>query len=94
MGPLAAYPLGSAGSRSCFSRSARHARHARRAFRLSSTGSASPIRPFSHPPLFTVEESQSLRGRIPGGHTKNLFLKDRNGALLSGGGCWRTPGST
>jgi Ala-tRNA(Pro) deacylase len=30
-----------------------------------------------HPPLFTVEESQSLRGEIAGGHTKNLFLKDR-----------------
>jgi|SRR5690606_6553188 len=30
-----------------------------------------------HPPLFTVSDSQSLRGEIPGGHTKNLFLKDR-----------------
>lgn len=30
-----------------------------------------------HPPLFTVEESQALRGEIPGGHTKNLFLKDK-----------------
>ncbi|HWL31061.1 MAG TPA: prolyl-tRNA synthetase associated domain-containing protein [Xanthobacteraceae bacterium] len=36
----------------------------------------------SHPPLFTVEESQSLRGTIPGGHTKNLFLKDKKGALF------------
>ena len=35
----------------------------------------------SHPPLFTVEESQSLRGTIPGGHTKNLFLKDKKSAL-------------
>ena len=34
----------------------------------------------SHPPLFTVEESQALRGKIPGGHTKNLFLKDKKGA--------------
>ena len=25
----------------------------------------------SHPPLFTVEQSQALRGQIPGGHTKN-----------------------
>ena len=33
-----------------------------------------------HPPLFTVEESQALRGQIPGGHTKNLFLKDKKGA--------------
>ncbi len=35
-----------------------------------------------HPPLFTVEESRRLRGAIPGGHTKNLFLKDRDGALF------------
>jgi Ala-tRNA(Pro) deacylase len=35
----------------------------------------------SHPPLFTVEQSQSLRGAIAGGHTKNLFLKDKKGAL-------------
>jgi Ala-tRNA(Pro) deacylase len=32
-----------------------------------------------HPPLATVVESQSLRGRIAGGHTKNLFLKDKKG---------------
>ena len=31
----------------------------------------------SHPPLFTVEQSRGLRGQIPGGHTKNLFLKDK-----------------
>lgn len=31
----------------------------------------------SHPPLFTVADSQSLRGEIAGGHTKNLFLKDK-----------------
>ena len=30
-----------------------------------------------HPPLFTVEQSRALRGEIPGGHTKNLFLKDK-----------------
>jgi Ala-tRNA(Pro) deacylase len=36
----------------------------------------------SHPPLFTVADSQSLRGQIPGGHTKNLFLKDKAGALF------------
>jgi Ala-tRNA(Pro) deacylase len=35
----------------------------------------------SHPALFTVAESQSLRGSIPGGHTKNLFLKDKKDAL-------------
>jgi Ala-tRNA(Pro) deacylase len=30
-----------------------------------------------HPPLFTVADSQALRGEISGGHTKNLFLKDK-----------------
>ena len=39
-------------------------------------------RTVTHPPLFTVEESQSLRGTIPGGHTKNLFLRDKKGALV------------
>jgi Ala-tRNA(Pro) deacylase len=34
-------------------------------------------RTVEHPPLFTVEESRALRGEIPGGHTKNLFLKDK-----------------
>jgi Ala-tRNA(Pro) deacylase len=31
----------------------------------------------THPPLFTVADSQALRGEISGGHTKNLFLKDK-----------------
>lgn len=31
----------------------------------------------THPPLFTVAESQSLRGSIAGAHTKNLFVKDK-----------------
>ncbi len=34
-----------------------------------------------HPPLFTVEQSRALRGQIPGGHTKNLFLRDKKSAL-------------
>ena len=34
-----------------------------------------------HPAVFTVEESKALRGDLPGGHTKNLFLKDKKGAL-------------
>jgi Ala-tRNA(Pro) deacylase len=33
----------------------------------------------SHPPLFTVEESKRLRGELPGGHVKNLFLRDKRG---------------
>src|SRR5262245_4714770 len=36
----------------------------------------------THPPLFTVEQSRGLRGEIPGGHTKNLFLRDKKGALF------------
>ena len=35
-----------------------------------------------HPPLHTVEESQALRGDIPGGHTKNLFVKDKKSRLF------------
>jgi Ala-tRNA(Pro) deacylase len=35
-----------------------------------------------HPPLFTVEQSRALRGTIPGGHTKNLFLIDRKNRLF------------
>lgn len=35
-----------------------------------------------HPPLFTVEQSQALRGRIPGAHTKNLLLKDKKGRIF------------
>jgi len=33
----------------------------------------------THPPVFTVEEGRELRGAIPGGHTKNLFLRDKKG---------------
>ena len=36
----------------------------------------------THPPLFTVEDSRALRGDLPGGHTKNLFLKDKKGRLF------------
>ena len=36
-----------------------------------------PITTVTHPPLFTVAESRELRGEIAGGHTKNLFLKDK-----------------
>ena len=34
-----------------------------------------------HAPVYTVEESQALCGGIPGGHCKNLFLKDKKGVL-------------
>jgi Ala-tRNA(Pro) deacylase len=35
----------------------------------------------SHAPVFTVEEAKALRGEIAGGHTKNLFLKDKKDGL-------------
>jgi Ala-tRNA(Pro) deacylase len=34
-----------------------------------------------HAPVFTVEEARALRGEIPGGHCKNLFLKDDKGQI-------------
>jgi Ala-tRNA(Pro) deacylase len=35
-----------------------------------------------HPPVFTVAESSLLERQLPGGHTKNLFLKDKKGRLF------------
>jgi Ala-tRNA(Pro) deacylase len=35
-----------------------------------------------HPPLHTVEDSQQFRGDIPGGHVKNLFVKDKKSRLF------------
>jgi Ala-tRNA(Pro) deacylase len=35
----------------------------------------------THSAVFTVEEARELRGAIAGGHTKNLFLRDKKGAL-------------
>jgi Ala-tRNA(Pro) deacylase len=34
-----------------------------------------------HPPVFTVEEAKALRGNIAGCHTKNLFLRNKKGAM-------------
>jgi len=34
-----------------------------------------------HPAVFTVGEGQDIKDRIPGAHTKNLFLKDAKGQL-------------
>ena len=40
---------------------------------------------FDHEPLYTVEDSKNLRGKIEGAHSKNLFLRDqkKNFFLLS-----------
>jgi len=36
---------------------------------------------YEHVPVFTVGEADAVHAQIPGGHTKNLFLKDRKGGL-------------
>lgn len=41
------------------------------------TGLGIEVSTVEHPPLYTVADSQALRGQIDGGHTKNLFLKDK-----------------
>jgi len=38
-------------------------------------------RTYRHPPVFTVAEAARLRGSLPGGHCKSLFLKDKKGGL-------------
>lgn len=40
------------------------------------SGLGLPTTTTDHAPVFTVEESQGLRGQIAGAHTKNLFLRD------------------
>ncbi len=35
----------------------------------------------AHTPVFTVEEATELYDSQPGGHSKNLFLKDKKGGL-------------
>lgn len=33
----------------------------------------------AHDPVFTVEQARSIKGGLPGAHTKNLFLRDKKG---------------
>ena len=35
-----------------------------------------------HEGVFTVEDGQEIKARLPGGHTKNLFLKDKAGQFV------------
>jgi Ala-tRNA(Pro) deacylase len=35
-----------------------------------------------HAAVFTVEEARALRGKVAGGHSKNLFLRDKKDALF------------
>ena len=36
---------------------------------------------YEHAPVFTVAEADAVHVSVPGGHTKNLFLKDKKGGL-------------
>jgi len=47
---------------------------------LNSLGIA--VTTMDHDPVFTVAESGDLHERIAGGHTKNLFVKDKKGRLF------------
>ena len=38
-------------------------------------------RTLEHPAVFRVEEGREIKAALPGGHTKNLFLKDAKGRL-------------
>ena len=41
-----------------------------------------PYTTHQHRPVFTVDEGRDLKASMPGGHSKNLFLKDKKGALF------------
>jgi len=38
-------------------------------------------RTLEHAAVFTVDEAKALRGNLPGAHSKNLFLRDKKGAM-------------
>ena len=40
-----------------------------------------PYQRVEHPPVYTCEEAERLRPKLPGVSTKNLFLRDRQGAV-------------
>ena len=35
-----------------------------------------------HEAVFTVDQSTELKGTLPGGHTKNLFLRDKDDTII------------
>ena len=41
-----------------------------------------PATTVEHEPVFTVEQSAGLRARLPGAHTKSLFLTDAGGRMV------------
>lgn len=58
------------------------AHHTRRSLlaQLEAWGIASKT--VDHEPLFTVEQSTQVHREVEGAHTKNLFLKDKKGAMF------------
>ncbi|WP_282604832.1 prolyl-tRNA synthetase associated domain-containing protein [Pelagibius sp. Alg239-R121] len=38
-------------------------------------------RTVEHAPVFTVEEAKTVRDDLPGGHSKNLFLRNKKGEM-------------
>lgn len=45
---------------------------------------------YAHRPVFTVAEGDDIKHLIPGGHTKNLFLKDKKDKLFLITALWDT----
>lgn len=43
---------------------------------------AIPVTTHEHEPTFTVEEGRNLKASMPGGHSKNLFMKDKAGQIV------------
>jgi Ala-tRNA(Pro) deacylase len=41
-----------------------------------------PAETYEHEPVFTVAESRLVKARIPGAHSKNLFVKDKKGRFF------------
>ncbi|MBI1214942.1 MAG: prolyl-tRNA synthetase associated domain-containing protein [Alphaproteobacteria bacterium] len=45
---------------------------------------------YAHPAVFTVEQGRGFKDKMPGGHTKNLFLKDKKGQVWLVTALWDT----
>jgi Ala-tRNA(Pro) deacylase len=41
-----------------------------------------PFETVEHEPVFTVAESKSVKEKVPGAHSKNLFVKDKKGRFF------------
>jgi len=41
-----------------------------------------PVVTHHHAPTFTVEEGRDLKASMPGGHSKNLFMRDKAGQIV------------